>query len=300
MSRRLWPLLVLVLVAACGDSASDTTTTVAGSQYPVEVGGVVIPARPERILSGSSAHTEILFAIGAGSQVAAVDLWSDFPPEAGELPSFDAFNASVEGMAAFDPDLVIISFDPGGVVDGLSALGVPVLVLDAPADLEGVFAQYADIGLAVDRIDEAAELIRSMREEIDDIVSSLPDDAVGLTYFHELEPSLFTVSSNTFIGHLYGLLGMVSIADTAGGGDYPQLSAEFILDADPDFIVLADALCCGESAETVAARPGWGSLSAVEEGRIIEVDESTASRWGPRIVDFLRVIVDAVLKRVGS
>jgi iron complex transport system substrate-binding protein len=299
MSRRLWPLLVLVLVAACGDSTSGSTTSNASSQYPVEVGGVVIPARPERILSGSSAHTEILFAIGAGSQVAAVDLWSDFPPEATELPRFDAFNASVEGMAAFDPDLVIVSFDPGGVVDGLNALGVPVLVLDAPADLDGVFAQYADIGLAVDRVDEAAELIRSVRGEIEDIVASLPDDAAGLTYFHELDASFYTVGSNTFIGHLYDLLGMVSIADAAGAGDYPQLSAEFILDADPDFIVLADALCCGESAETVAARPGWGSLSAVQGGRVIEVDESTASRWGPRIVDFLRVIARGVLERVG-
>lgn len=301
MFKRLTLAVALVLaVTACGDASGGTTTTAPvttteASAYPVEVAGVVIPARPERILSGSAAHTEILFAIGAGPQVAAVDLWSDFPPETADLPRFDAFNANVEAMAALDPDLVIVSFDPGGVVDGLGALGVPVLVLDAPGDLDGVFSQYADIGVAVDRVDEAAGLIRSMRAEIDEIVAALPATARGLTYFHELDASLYSVGSDTFIGHLYGLLGMTSIADRVGGG-FPQLSPELVLDADPDFIFLADALCCGESAETVAARPGWDRLTAVVAGRVVEVDESTASRWGPRIVDFLRSIATAVLE----
>jgi iron complex transport system substrate-binding protein len=299
MSRRLWPLVIFAVLVGCGDAGSvgDTTTVpeaAPATEYPVEVAGVTVPARPQRILSGSAAHTEILFAMGAGSQVAAVDLWSDFPPEVANLPRFDAFNASVEAMAALDPDLVIISFDPGGVVDGLGALGVPVLVLDAPADLEGAFAQYAEIGVAVDRVGEAETLVASMRAEIDGIVASLPPTAQGLTYFHELEATLFTVTSNTFIGHLYGLLGMTSIADGTAGGDYLQLSAEVIFDADPDFIFLADALCCGESKETVAARPGWASLTAVAEGRVIEIDESTSSRWGPRMVDFLRSVAAAV------
>jgi iron complex transport system substrate-binding protein len=270
------------------------TTTATMVTYPVEVAGVTIPARPERILSGSAAHTEILFAIGADEQVVGVDLWSDFPPEVADLERFDAFNANVEAMAAFDPDLVIISFDPGGIVDGLGSLGIPVLVLDAPLDLDGVFAQYAQIGLAVDRVAEVSGLVASMSAEIDEIVAGFPDTAVGMTYFHELDASLYTISSSTFIGYLYELLGMTSIADDAGGGDYPQLSAEFIFEADPDFIFLADALCCGESAETVSSRPGWATLTAVVEGRVVEVDESTASRWGPRIVDFLRAVAAAV------
>lgn len=308
MARRMVVLLVLLSVAAagCGDAGTGASppTTQAGTapeaaeppaQFPVEVAGVSIPARPERIVSGSATHTEILFAIGAGPQVVAVDLWSDYPGEAADRERVDAFNASVEAISELDPDLVILTFDPGGIVDGLAVLGIPVLVLDAPVDLEGVFTQYADIAVAVGRIDEAAALVDQMRVDIDAIVGSLSDRLEPLTYYHELDPLLYTMSSNTFLGHLYGLLGMESIADGVGS-DWPQLSAEFIFDADPDLIFLACALHCGVTAETIGERPGWDRLTAVSRGRVYEVDESMSSRWGPRIVDLLRSVAGAVLE----
>lgn len=315
MVRRLLPLLAaIILASACADGSGTTTTAAtpetttttaapggavttptAEGGFPVEIHGVMIPARPDRILSGTATHTEILFAIGAGAQVVAVDLWSDHPAEVADLPRFDAFNPSVEAMAAFDPDLVILSFNPSGTAEGLTALGIPVLVLDAPDDLDGVFAQYAELGAAVGRVDEAAELSSRMREEIASIVANAPEGSRGGTYYHELDPSHFSIGSDTFIGHLYSLLGLVSIGDGAGGG-FLQLTAEFILDSDPDFIFLADAGLGGESAETVAARPGWDRLTAVAAGRVFEIDESASSRWGPRIVDFVRSIAEAVLE----
>ena len=115
---------------------------------------------------------------------------------------------------------------------------------------------------------------------------------------HELDDTLYTVTSSTFIGEVYTLAGLVNAADPADADGsawgYPQLSAEYLLDADPDLIFLADTRCCAQDAETVAARPGWESLTAVETGRIVELDDDVASRWGPRIVDFLRAIVNAV------
>ena len=119
-----------------------------------------------------------------------------------------------------------------------------------------------------------------------------------LTYFHELDTALYTVTSDTFIGQIYGLLGLESIADEAAGaadaGGYPQLSEEFIVDADPDVIFLADAQCCDQSPATVAARPGWENLTAVTSGNVVVVDEDVASRWGPRTVDFLREVAEAL------
>lgn len=295
------PLTVATLLAACGDSAGGdpTTTTVPTSpptatEYPVEVAGVTIPSRPERILSGSATHTEILFALGAGDQVAGVDLWSDFPAEATDLPRFDALDASVEAIADLDPDLVILTFDPG-VVDGLAALGIPVLVLDAPQDLDGVFAQYADIALAIDRAEEADALVSRMRADIGEVVASMPETLRESTYYHELDPSFYSVTSDTFLGGLYGALGLTSIADGTGESGYPQLSPEFVIDSDPDFIFLAHTAWSGDSPETVADRPGWESLSAVVGGRVVAVDESLSSRWGPRLVDYLRSIADVVL-----
>ncbi|MEX2322369.1 MAG: ABC transporter substrate-binding protein [Acidimicrobiia bacterium] len=301
MFRRIaLPLTLALVVAACGGgTGADTTITTVGSTsaapaYPVEVAGVTIPARPERILSGSATHTEILFALGAGDQVAAVDLWSDFPAEIADLPRFDAFEASVEAIADLDPDLVILTFDPG-VVDGLAALDIPVLVLDAPTDLDGVFAQYSDIAVAIDRVDEAATLITEMRSEIDDIIASLPQTLRESTYYHELDPSFYSVTSDTFLGSVYGVLGLTSIADGTGESGYPQLSPEFVIDSNPDFVFLAHTTWSGDSPDAVAQRPGWESLSAVLGGRVVAVDEGLSSRWGPRIVEYMRSIADVVL-----
>ena len=82
-------------------------------------------------------------------------------------------------------------------------------------------------------------------------------------------------------------------ADTAGTG-YPQLSAEYVVSQSPDLIVLADSVCCGQTAATVAARPGWDRIKAVRSGSIVRIDDSIASRWGPRLVNFFRALASAL------
>lgn len=323
--RHRFTTLVLALVlalfaAACGNDDTDTAQSgdrpdadgttqpddstehdgEAGT-FPVTVeddnGPVTIDARPERIVSLAGSHTEILFAIDAGDQVVAVDEYSYYPPEA-PVTELSGFTPNVEAIAEYDPDLVLMSYDPGDTADALDLLGIPTLFLDAPADFDGVWSQIEVIGAATGNVGPAAELVGSMQSEIDGIVADLPDHAEGLTYFHELDETFFSITSDTFIGQVYGLLGLVSIADAADPdgttGGYPQLSEEFIIETDPDLIFLADADCCGQSPETVAARPGWDSLSAVAGDRVFEVDEDIASRWGPRIVDYLRDVADAV------
>ncbi len=289
-------LPVIVLLSACATSSpASTTGTGAGdaAAFPVVVRGVTIPAVPERIVSGSATHTEILFAIGAGDRVVATDDFSDFPAEAAALPHFDAFNPSVEGIAAMDPDLVILAFDPGDTASGLAALGIPTVVFDAPTTLEDVYRQFEEVGEAAGLAGAAATLAAETRSEIESIVATVPARPRATTYYHELDPTFYSIGSDTFLGSVYGALGLVSIADEAGGG-YPQLSAEFIVSADPDFIFLGDATCCGETPATVAGRPGWSGLTAVTAGHVVAVDESLSSRWGPRLVDLVRVIHDAV------
>lgn len=302
MGRRLWSALALiVLLAACGDAggtATTTTTTASHPGFPLTIGEFVLDAPPQRILSGSPTHTEILFAVGAGDQVVAVDAFSDFPAEAQDLPKVDAFNPNVEGMAAFDPELVILTYDPGDVVAGLAALGIPALVLDAPVDLDQVYLQIEQVAGITGHADTGKAVTAQMRADIQEIVSGLPQVLRAWTYYHELGPDLYSIGSDTFLGSIYGMLSMVSIADEAGGG-YPQLSAEYIIEADPDFVFLGDADCCGQTPETVGERPGWDQLTAVQSGRVIAVDESLASRWGPRVVDLLRFLADAVYGEAG-
>jgi iron complex transport system substrate-binding protein len=135
-----------------------------------------------------------------------------------------------------------------------------------------------------------------MKARIAEIVQSVPDFEQPPTYYHELDDTYFTVTSKTFIGEVYKLVGLRNIADKAdkAGTGYPQLSAEYILDADPDFIFLADTECCNQTPQKVAQRPGWDQITAVRNGAVIAVADDIASRWGPRVVDFLEIVAGAV------
>jgi iron complex transport system substrate-binding protein len=111
---------------------------------------------------------------------------------------------------------------------------------------------------------------------------------VAYPVYYELDNTFYSVTSNTFVGALLKQFGLNSIADGAEeGNDYPQLSAEAILNADPDIIFLADTKCCQQTAATVGARAGWSGIQAVTDGNVIELDDDVASRWGPRVVDLI-------------
>jgi cobalamin transport system substrate-binding protein len=291
-----------VLLAGCAThSEPPATTSAPGSSFPVTVtppGGkpVSVPSRPRHIVSLSPTSTEDLFAIGAGQQVTAVDKLSDYPASA-PREDLDAFKPSVEAIAADKPDLVIVYDDVNGVVAGLTKINVPVLPLPAAASLDDAYGQISLLGKATGHTAEADKLVSDMRSQISDVVTKTPKPAKPLTYFHELSAAGYTVTSKTFVGQVYGLFGSHNIADAAGAaGDYPQLSAEKVIAADPDLIFLADTTCCQQSATTVAARPGWNTLHAVRNSNVVALDDSVASRWGPRVVDFVKAVAAAVKK----
>ncbi|HSK06781.1 MAG TPA: ABC transporter substrate-binding protein [Acidimicrobiia bacterium] len=303
-------LLILTLLAAVGCSTTEgVDTTSSGSNdpasdsagFPVTVsagnGEVTIEQRPGRIVSLAPTLTEVLFAIGAGDQVVAVDELSNYPEQAPRT-ELSGFEPNLEAVAALDPDLVVVSDDFNDIVSALTAVGISVIHNPAAAGLEDTYNQIEQLGAATGNPEAADGLVAAMSSEIDDLAASVQRRAVPLTYYHELDGSLFTVTSATFIGEVYGLAGLENIADAAEGADtlYPQLSAEFIIESDPDLIFLADTKCCGESAETVAARPGWDQLTAVTSGAVFALDDDIASRWGPRVVDLLETIVAATLE----
>jgi iron complex transport system substrate-binding protein len=288
-------------------STAAATIASAATAYPVTVtvgnGEVTLDARPEAIVSLSPTATEMLFAIGAGPQVVAVDALSNYPDDA-PVTDLSGFEPNVEAIAGEQPDLVVTDGSAAGLTDSLEALDITVLELPAAVTFDDVYAQIEALGSATGHPEDASALIEQMQADIDTIVADLPPEAEGLTYYHELDDALYTVTSTTFIGQVYGLLGLENVADPAdeggGAGGYPQLSVEFLIAADPDLIFLADTVCCGQNAETVAARAGWDVMSAVQAGNVIPLDDDTASRWGPRVVDFLRAVADGVGQAVAA
>jgi len=318
--RKTAILAVLMLLAAACDTGGDgvttttslgdrvttttaappsTTTTNPAGGYPVTVeadnGRVTIGERPERIVSLSTVATEMLFEIGAGLQVVAVDDQSNYPAEA-PMTSLSGFTPNLEAILSYQPDLVVASYDPGDLVSGLEAVDVPVLLLGAAVGIKDVYGQIGVLGLATGHIDRADAVNADVEAELAAIADEVGDRGEGLTYYHEIDSNLYTVTSSTFFGEIYKLFGLLNIADEADpdGFGYPRLSSEYVVVADPQLIFLANALY-GESAETVAARPGWDVMTAVRTGAVIELDSDVASRWGPRIVDLARAIADAVL-----
>ena len=248
---------------------------------------------PERIVSLNPTATEMLFAIGAGDQVVAVDQFSYFPAEA-PVTDLSGFDPNIEAIAGFEPDLVVTDVP----LEALTDLGIENMVISAATNLDDIYAQIEQLGARTGNVGEAAELVLQMQTDIDAALASIPDREIALTYYHELDNTLYSVTSGTFVGYVYSLFGLENIADPADpDGEsfgYPQLNEEYVLTADPDLIFLADTLCCEQSAATVAERPGWDQLQAVQNGHVVELNDDIVSRWGPRIVEFIEAVGAAV------
>jgi iron complex transport system substrate-binding protein len=295
-------LLAAAGLAACGTkpAPSPSPTGAPAAQFPVTVGSLTLTRRPTRVVSLSPTATEMLFAVNAGSQVVAVDELSTYPSSAPRT-KLSGYKPNVEAVAAYNPDLVVVSDDTGNIVEQLGTLKIPVYVAPAAKTLDDSYAQIDALGaLTGHRADAAAE-VSNMRDEIAKLVHDLPAHG-ELTYYYELDQTYYSLTTDTFVGALFALAGLKNIADASGTADnpYPQLSAEVIVKADPDLIFLADSKCCGQSATTVAKRAGWSGIAAVRNGQVIALDDDVASRWGPRVVDLFRTITGAVAKaRVG-
>ena len=310
-------LFALLLATACASSGGAAGTDQselavaaspspsASSRFPVTVdaanGEITIDARPENIVSLSPTATEMLFAIDAGDQTVAADSFSNYPPEA-PTTDLSASEPNIEAIAGYSPDLVVFPDDPGDLEASLTELDIPAISLPAATALDDTYAQIAQLGAVTGNQDSATALIEEMSTDIGELVAQAPTASASTTFYHELDDTYYSVTSETFIGQLYGMLGLRNIADEAPGdaGDYPQLSSEFIIDANPTLVFLADTRCCGQSAETVAQRPGWDQIDAVTDDAVIELDDDVASRWGPRVVDLLETIADAVETHVDA
>ena len=287
-----------VLAVALASTTLASSTAAAPRSFPVTVtaanGKVTVTRRPTRIVSLSPTSTESLFAIGAGRQVIAVDDQSDYPKSAPRT-RLSGFTPNVEAIAAYRPDLVVVASDPKDLVASLEKLGIPVVQHNAATTIRGAYQQIRQLGALAGRAPAAAALVARMKHEIARVVARRKRVGSGASVYHELDPTFFSATSNTFVGRVYSLFGLRNIADAApGGSDYPQLSPEYIVASNPDLVVLADSVCCGQTADTVASRPGWSGIEAVRRRAILRVHDSIASRWGPRLVNFVRAVGTAL------
>jgi iron complex transport system substrate-binding protein len=303
MFKRFFRSTAILVIALLLAPLSPINAANTATKYPLVIssGGysTTIAKKPTRIISLSPSATESLFEIGAGKQVLAVDSLSNFPKSA-PITQLSAFEPNVEAIAALKPDLVVLSVDAMKslvVKEALEKLKISVLMEKAPENLAQAYKGIEVLGAVTDRTSAAKNVTFKMAALIKSILNRAKVSG-KVTFFHELDNTLYSVTSDTFIGKVYKDFGLINIADKAAGADsygYPQLSAEYVLKADPDIIFLADAEY-GESPATVKARAGWSGITAVTKKNVFALPNDIPSRWGPRLVDFYRTVATSLAK----
>ena len=310
---------VLVAVAAaatlagCSSASSSVTAAKAPAQptpssilvpvFPTTLaaanGSVTINRQPSRIVSLDPTATEDLYAMGAGTQVVAVDQDSDYPPGV-PVTSLSGLTPNIEAIAKYNPSLVVASQNSGGLVSGLGKLGIPVLIEPAVSTLSAAYQQIEQLGRATGHYNQSTEVVKNMQEVITDIVRQVGTKYKGMTYYWELSNNpYYSATSATFIGHVLDMFGLKNIADAAGkpaDGGYPELSQEYIVTAKPQLIFLADNMPAdgGQTPAIVAKRPGWAGIPAVADHAVFGLNDDIASRWGPRLPLLVNEIANAL------
>jgi iron complex transport system substrate-binding protein len=303
---------VAAALAGCSSASSVTAAKAPAKALPTSVlvpvfpttvaaanGSVTIKRMPNRIVSLDPTATEDLYAIGAGSQVVAVDQDSDFPPGV-PVTSLSGLTPNIEAIAKYNPSLVVASQNSNGLVSGLGKLGIPVLIEPAVSTLSDAYQQIEQLGRATGHYNQSTEVVQNMTEVITDTVKQAGTKYRGMTYYWELSNDpYYSATSATFIGHILGLFGLKNIADAAdkpADGGYPELSQEYIVTAKPQLIFLADnqAADGGQTAAIVAKRPGWAVMPAVADHHVFGLDDDVASRWGPRLPSLVNAIANAI------
>ena len=255
-----------------------------GSAY--EING----SSPKRIISLSPSITEILFEIGSGNQVIAVDNLSNYPNEA-PITDISAYDPNVEAISLLNPDLVILSYNIKNLKAALKKIGIETIYLPAPLNFEDILDQIDYLGLQTGNEDKAKKLISKMKNRMKTL-QKLRENETATKIYHEIDPNYYSPSKFSFIGDIYQKLNYKNVADKADISNlgYPKLSPELIISENPDLIVLPGK--DNKYVEKVKLRPGWGYIEAVKKNNFLLTNNDIASRWGPRILNFASILVE--------
>lgn len=276
--------------AATAEPTAEPTATPVPPVVVTDSDGVELEfaAPPSRIVSFSPGATEILFAIGAGEQVIAADQFSDFPAATADLEKVSYSEPDPERSLGLDPDLIIMATRQQESVEQFRGLDLVVLFNREPESIEGVLENIALLGRVTGHEAEATALIADMQARLDVVTKAIESVETGPRVFYELSDGLYTAAPDTFIGGTLSLLKAQNVAEGAESA-FPQLTAEALIDANPEVILMADAEFGGDP-ETVAARPGWDAIDAVINNRLYPVNPDIGNRPGPRIVEAVEAI----------
>ena len=245
---------------------------------------------PKRIISLSPSITEILFEIGSGNQVIAVDNLSNYPNEA-PITDISAYDPNIEAISLLNPDLVILSYNIKNLKVALKKIGIETIYLPAPLNFEEILDQIDYLGQQTGNEDKAKKLISKMKNRMKTL-QKLRENETATKIYHEIDPNYYSPSKFSFIGDIYQKLNYKNVADKADMSNlgYPKLSPELIISENPDLIILPGK--DNKYVEKIKLRAGWSYIEAVKKNNFLLTNNDIASRWGPRILNFASILVE--------
>lgn len=297
-------LAVGLMLAGCASGSGDPGlgSEDAGQSEGIFVDGlgreVEISGPAQRVVSLSASNTEILFAIDAGAQVVGRDEFSDYPPQALDLPNVGGGwgELNLEAIVALEPDLVLASkIHTVEQVQSLEALGLTVFLVPNPASFDDLYGIIEQVGVLVGRQPEAQALAAELANRVQ-LVAERVRGAELVKVYYEIDatdPSApYTAGSGTFGDMLISEAGGENVAGSLEG--WVQLGLEELVAQDPQVMFFATGPFIPTTVESVAERPGWGAISAVAHGAVYPIDSDLIDLPGPRLVDGLELLAKAI------
>jgi iron complex transport system substrate-binding protein len=319
-------ILTLALLVACGSVATatpapaPTATALPATPTALPVTATALPSTPttpaitltdglgnivtlpgpaQHVVSLAPSNTELLFAVGAGAQVAGRDTLSDYPPQAKSVADIGGSmaNYDTEAIVALHPDLILAAeINTPELVASLAKLGLTVYYLKNPVTLDGIYANLETVGSLTGHTADAATLVASLKARVAAVDAKVATTSSHPGVYYELDGTdptkPYTSGGGTFVDLLIQRAGGVNIF-TQLNSPWPQVSLEQLLVDNPQIILLGDS-AYGETPAKVSARSGWGSLLAVKNKQVYPFDDNLVSRPGPRLVDGLETLAKLI------
>lgn len=281
MKRILKTVQIFIMIIVIGVMTGCTGE--AGSQKNEE---------PKRIVSLAPSITELIYALGKGDALVGRTDYCDYPEEVKQVPSIGSLiEPSVEKIVELDADVVIATANfKVDIHEKLENLGIEVVILYDAVDLEGAFESIATLGEVLNAKEEANNLITEMKAKIAEVQEKVKDAQKPKVYYvvDFGKNGDFTATGDTFLGQMLELAGGDNIAKDATGWQY---SLEKIIENDPDIIFISQYFGLKEQFVETS---GYKELSAVKNGKVIEIDDNLIVRQGPRIAEGIESLAKAM------
>jgi len=279
-------LLIIVSASACITDGEEEFTIIDDTGREVNVMGVA-----EKIVSISPANTEILFALGLDEEIVGITEYCNYPEAALEKEKIGGYDTvDIERVIELEPDVVFGEAGHEEFAQQLTDVGIPVILFKA-STLDILMDDIEVVGQITGREDEASALVNDLESRIDTVTSMAADLDDNIKVFYVLwNDPLMSAGPGTFIDEIITTAGGVNLAGETGTS-WPMFDLEWLIDNDPDVIILSPHGSSGVSKEDLMADPNFSTISAVQNGFVYEMSNADIMlRPGPRIVDAIEEV----------